>query len=403
MLGVSYSKRTVASYIFDWILIIVFGLICYGLNKVTPVYHPFSLLDLSISYPYTADELISTTSLVLASVVGPLLIIVILSVALVFGNPTFRRLSLQKLGARIVWEINAGLLGLALSFLVALLLTTGMKNIFGKPRPDLLSRCNPDPEAVRDHMVGGFQGNGISPGWVLVDQTICRQTDQAILNDGFKSFPSGHSSSAWSGLLYLALYLCGKFGMAFPFLTQTSQAQAHDEGRDASSSRGQATLVNTSFEAERSTRENERFDPHYHGRRGEGAAPPLYLHFVLFVPIGVAIFICASRWFDYRHHGFDILSGSLIGILSAWYAFNMYQMPLGRGAGWSWGPRSGDRAFLMGLGTDSWASDEATRQNAAKRSDLELGSMSSTQPAKYMHPMMQPSVQPYESIPIQGR
>jgi hypothetical protein len=82
-----------------------------------------------------------------------------------------------------------------------------------------------------------------------------------------------------------------------------------------------------------------------------------------FFPTATACFIAASRWFNYRHHGFDILFGSALGIFFAYIGFNMYQLPIRRGAGWAWGARSRGRAFIRGfgfpssLGTDSWAYD----------------------------------------------
>jgi diacylglycerol diphosphate phosphatase/phosphatidate phosphatase len=49
--------------------------------------------------------------------------------------------------------------------------------------PDLISRCNPDPGSV-------------NPTFGLSTVAICHQSDRHIINDGFKSFPSGHASSA---------------------------------------------------------------------------------------------------------------------------------------------------------------------------------------------------------------
>jgi membrane-associated phospholipid phosphatase len=83
--------------------------------------------------------------------------------------------------------------GLGLSLATVFLFTEGMKNLFGKPRPDLLSRCDADLTKIVTSTVGGV-GNRVSQGIVLVSSAICRQRDSQVLNDGFKSFPSGHAS-----------------------------------------------------------------------------------------------------------------------------------------------------------------------------------------------------------------
>lgn len=87
-------------------------------------------------------------------------------------------------------------MGLALSLALAFFFTQGMKNLFGKPRPDLLARCQPDMSeaGIARNIVGGF-ATSLDPKWVLVGAGICQQSDTSLLNDGFRSFPSGHSSS----------------------------------------------------------------------------------------------------------------------------------------------------------------------------------------------------------------
>lgn len=95
-----------------------------------------------------------------------------------------------------LWELNSGWLGLALTHATSQLITQGTKNVAGKPRPDMLARCMPDVSmsSLAEHRVGGF-GQDISPKWIIVDQNICTQTDMHILDDGFRSFPSGHATS----------------------------------------------------------------------------------------------------------------------------------------------------------------------------------------------------------------
>lgn len=94
---------------------------------------------------------------------------------------------------RRLTEFLVGYLGLALSFGLTFLFTDSIKNLTGKPRPDFLSRCNPDLDNIAAHVVGDYTRD-LSSGWVLVRSSICQNTDQEVINDGFRSFPSGHSS-----------------------------------------------------------------------------------------------------------------------------------------------------------------------------------------------------------------
>jgi diacylglycerol diphosphate phosphatase/phosphatidate phosphatase len=57
-------------------------------------------------------------------------------------------------------------------------ITGALKNACGKPRPDIIDRCQPDE----------------SPVFGLSNYTMCTQQDHAILKDGFRSFPSGRLS-----------------------------------------------------------------------------------------------------------------------------------------------------------------------------------------------------------------
>jgi membrane-associated phospholipid phosphatase len=63
----------------------------------------------------------------------------------------------------------------------------------GRPRPDLFARCQL-PSTLTSN-----------PTHSLTSWTAC--TDTSLLNDGFRSFFSGHSSFAWCGMWFLILYL----------------------------------------------------------------------------------------------------------------------------------------------------------------------------------------------------
>lgn len=87
------------------------------------------------------------------------------------------------------------LLGLLVTLALTVFLTDSVKNAVGRPRPDLISRCKP--------------GKGTSEH-ELVTIDVCTQTDGHILREGWRSFPSGHSSFAFAGLGFLALYVIGQ-------------------------------------------------------------------------------------------------------------------------------------------------------------------------------------------------
>lgn len=45
---------------------------------------------------------------------------------------------------------------------------------------------------------------------------------------------------------------------------------------------------------------------------------------ILLAPLMCAILVCVSRTMDYRHHATDVIAGSIIGILGAWFAYRQY-------------------------------------------------------------------------------
>ena len=88
-------------------------------------------------------------------------------------------------------KVHVSILGLFISLILASFLTDIVKNAVGRPRPDLLARCKPKKG---------------TPTHELVTIDVCTEENHHRLHDGWRSFPSGHSSFAFSGLGYLALY-----------------------------------------------------------------------------------------------------------------------------------------------------------------------------------------------------
>jgi len=129
-------------------------------------------------------------------------------------------------------------------------------------------------------------------------------------------------------LTYLALFLCAKLAITVPFLNYTGL--------------------------------HHRFENDEVSAREQAAAPPTYLIAFPLIPIALAIYVSSTRYSDFYHHGFDIIAGAILGIASAWLGFRWYHLPIRRGGGWAWAPRSSDRAFFKGLGVVTYATHKSS-------------------------------------------
>ncbi|KAK9475688.1 phosphatidic acid phosphatase type 2/haloperoxidase [Lipomyces japonicus] len=258
--------RIVFSYAFDWVFIAVLLALGAYVSRLPPKFSRFSLTDITIQYPHAEHD---TVSFLLCGVLAVLVPVFVMAAwSFVIDRVRYRTISVPAL----LWEFNCAILGLALSLTLALVVTSSLKGIVGRPRPDAIARCLPEPGA-QDRPVYG-----------LSDISICSQTDTSVLNDGFRSWPSGHSSTAFSGLFFLSLYFAGKVCL---------------------------------------------FD-------NKGEVWKMVL--VLLPTLGASAIAC-SRILDKRHHGTDVLSGTILGIASAWISYRLYFPPLSaterEGRAWS--------------------------------------------------------------------
>jgi len=303
----------------------------------------------------------------------------IVSLLFIPGPTASKSTSRALIWRRKIWEWNTAWMGLGLSLASAFAITEGLKDLGGKPRPYAIAKCRPDLNNIEKYTVGGL-GRSLTTTYdvpIRVSAGICQEKDADVLREIFASWPSGHSSFSFAGLLYLSLFLCAKFAVGMPYTMPNQQASRRNTYEYDDYLRHSHGLPNPprtdSVDFSSSTAPNGEGAEQVSAPppRNSAAAPPIYLLLLaVFLPIGTAVFICLSRWFDFHHHGIDILSGALIGAFCAYFSFRYYHMPIRRGSGWSWGARSRDRAFWVGVGRDGYVGDEGWTAKAAKRNKL---------------------------------
>ena len=161
-----------------------------GFSRIGPRQRPFDITDRSLSYPLES-ETVTNSTLLIAALIAPAGVILIGSLFVGTG-PRRKPSSKAASWRRRLWEWNTGWMGLALSLAIAFIIANGAKEVLGKPRPNLLARCSPDLSKRLEATVGGI-GDQIEEGITLYNTKICRNQG-AILDEGFRSFPSGHSA-----------------------------------------------------------------------------------------------------------------------------------------------------------------------------------------------------------------
>jgi len=242
--GASRTKLLI-SYLPDWILTIALAGIFFALDSISGFKREFSLQDTSLRHPYAVHERVTTTSLIL----------------ICFATPVVLQPIVNFFTIRSWWDLHNGSLGLILSLAIAGVITQFSKVTVGRPRPDLIDRCQ-------------ARAGSADPTFGLSNFTICTQTDQFILKDGFRSFPSGHSSLSFAGLGFFAFYLAGKLHL---------------------------------------------FDT-------RGYAPKAW---IAVAPLCGAALVAISRTMDYRHHWHDVVVGSILGLVTAYFSYRQYYPSLG--------------------------------------------------------------------------
>ncbi|XP_065881309.1 lipid phosphate phosphatase 1-like [Euphorbia lathyris] len=268
----SHGAKVAKNHLHDWLILIVLGVIEIVLFLIHP-FRRFVGRDMmhDLKYPFQ-DNTIPTWSVPLYAVLLPIAIFVFFYI---------RR--------RDVYDLHHSILGLLFAVVITGVITDAIKVAVGRPRPDFFWRCFPDGKEFYDGL----------------GDVICHGKASDI-KEGYKSFPSGHTSWSFAGLGYLSLYLCGKIKV---------------------------------------------FD-----RKGHVAK----LCIVVF-PLLAAALVGISRVDDYWHHWQDVFAGALIGIVLSTLCYMQFFPAPYHDEGW--GPYAYFQA-LEELRTSSTNTDNGRRRNA---------------------------------------
>ncbi|XP_027337482.1 probable lipid phosphate phosphatase 4 [Abrus precatorius] len=225
----SPGSKLALSHKHDWLILQLLAVMEGILNFIEP-FHRYVGKEMmtDLMFPFKEDT-IPMWAVPILSILLPILIFV----AFYFAR-------------RDAYDLHHATLGLMFASLITGVITDSIKDAVGRPRPNFFQRCFPDKKPVFDKDTGDVLCTGI----------------KAIIKEGYKSFPSGHTSWSFAGLGFLSWYLSGKIRV---------------------------------------------FD-----RRGHIGKLCLVL-----LPLLVAALIGVTRVDDYWHHWTDVFAGGMIGLTVA--------------------------------------------------------------------------------------
>ncbi|EXJ61894.1 hypothetical protein A1O7_02325 [Cladophialophora yegresii CBS 114405] len=103
---------------------------------------------------------------------------------------------------RSFWDVNNAVIGLLYALIGAAVFQVFIKWLIGGLRPHFLAVCDPDPALMGAHPGSGYES-------IMFQRNICRG-DPNEIDDSLESMPSGHTTAAFAGFLFLYFYLNAK-------------------------------------------------------------------------------------------------------------------------------------------------------------------------------------------------
>jgi len=167
---------------------------------------------------------------------------------------------IMQIRVRSFWDVNNATIGLLYSLITAAVFQVFIKWLIGGLRPHFLAVCKPQVPA------GLNIGNGYRQ--IMYDRKVCTG-DQNQINDSLESMPSGHTTAAFAGFVFLYLYLNAKL----------------------------------------------KVFANYH--------PAMWKLIAIYAPILGACLIGGALTIDEYHNWYDVFAGAVIGTLMAFSSYRM--------------------------------------------------------------------------------
>ncbi|KAJ1553386.1 hypothetical protein HK096_008040 [Nowakowskiella sp. JEL0078] len=215
------STASIFPFVFDYASLVVIYILTIVLDYVMkPFLRPFRLDNIDISHPHL-DNFVPSWAIVVFGIVAPIILVtIVLIMQFLFNRDSTKRneseeelvldaetsteevqipsFSVQSLGL----EYHRFVTGIAIAFIFTMLITDVVKNFAGRLRPDFLDRCKFVPNA-----------NATTTGWLFEGKDGVCTGDKMLVEDGRKSFPSGHSSESFSGITFFVLWILRTTGL----------------------------------------------------------------------------------------------------------------------------------------------------------------------------------------------
>ncbi len=212
---------------------------------------------------------------------------------------------LFQIRIRSFWDTNNAIIGVLYSLITAAVFQVFLNCLIGGLRPHFLDVCKPDVSLASNKPGAVGSGlNGVGYTQIYFTREICTG-DPKEINDSLESFPSGHSTAAFAGFVYLFLYINAKL----------------------------------------------KVFSNYH--------PAMWKLALLYTPILGATLIGGALTIDEFHNWYDIVAGATIGTVMA---FSAYRMCYAAIWDWRWNHIPLNRAAAFAFGDPELASAVGTRR-----------------------------------------